>query len=154
MKSAGTHMGRKLLMLYSSTSSRREYIDALAKLIKGWIGCGHIKIALQDSEGNVFCESAVEDSIDISLCEKWAANKIHREKVLGVIHLANDTPGKISANKFQFIETVVPMIGEAVHRFNLEDELAFQASLLNQVRNAVIATNVEARWTAGWWRGH
>jgi len=45
------------------------------------------------------------------------------DKVLGVIHLADEKEGKFSLEFAEFIEKVAPLIGEAMYRFNLEDEL-------------------------------
>ncbi|MGB9699253.1 MAG: GAF domain-containing sensor histidine kinase [Thermodesulfobacteriota bacterium] len=47
----------------------------------------------------------------------------HQQKVLGAIHLADERQGCISSALLEFIETMAPLIGETVHRFNLEDEL-------------------------------
>ena len=45
------------------------------------------------------------------------------EKVLGTIHLADDREGKVPLKVVEFIESLTPLIGEAVRRFNLEDQL-------------------------------
>jgi signal transduction histidine kinase len=47
----------------------------------------------------------------------------HQQKVLGAIHLADERQGCISPALLEFIETMAPLIGETIHRFNLEDEL-------------------------------
>ncbi len=55
----------------------------------------------------------------------------HQKKVLGAIHLADARQGCISAALIEFIETMAPLIGETVHRFNLEDELKKSAQRLH-----------------------
>jgi len=45
------------------------------------------------------------------------------DRVLGVIHLADENEGKFPLEFSEFIEKVAPLIGEAMYRFNLEDEL-------------------------------
>ncbi len=45
------------------------------------------------------------------------------EKILGVIHLADETENKVSFKALEFIESMAPLIGEAINRFNLEEEL-------------------------------
>jgi signal transduction histidine kinase len=45
------------------------------------------------------------------------------EKVLGTIHLADDREDKVPLQVVELIESLTPLIGEAVRRFNLEDEL-------------------------------
>lgn len=47
----------------------------------------------------------------------------YRDKVLGVIHLADEKENKFPLELVEFIEKVAPLIGEAMYRFNIEDEL-------------------------------
>ena len=46
-----------------------------------------------------------------------------RERVCGLIHLADERRGRISPETIGFIEQLAPIIGEAIHKFNLEEEL-------------------------------
>ena len=48
----------------------------------------------------------------------------YRDQVLGVLHLGDPRPRAISPQTVTFIESIAPLIGEAVHRFNAEAELA------------------------------
>jgi light-regulated signal transduction histidine kinase (bacteriophytochrome) len=48
----------------------------------------------------------------------------YREKIFAIIHLADERESVVTPNKVQFIETFAPLIGEAIHRFNAEAELA------------------------------
>jgi len=48
---------------------------------------------------------------------------IYRETVVGSIHLADEKKEMISQEIICYVESIVPIIGEAIHRFNLEDEL-------------------------------
>ena len=48
----------------------------------------------------------------------------YREEVVGVIHLADRRPGQFPPPSIEFIEAMTPLIGEAVHRFQTEAELA------------------------------
>lgn len=52
-------------------------------------------------------------------------------KHIGAIHLADERPGLISKADLLFIEAIAPLIGEAIHRFKLEEEL--RSSLERQV---------------------
>jgi signal transduction histidine kinase/DNA-binding response OmpR family regulator len=45
------------------------------------------------------------------------------EKVLGTIHLADKERKKLSLSFIEFLESMTPLIGEAINRFMLEDEL-------------------------------
>lgn len=47
----------------------------------------------------------------------------YQGRVLGALHLADEREGLVSPAMTDFLESVAPLIGEAVHRFNLEDEL-------------------------------
>jgi signal transduction histidine kinase len=48
----------------------------------------------------------------------------HRGHILGVLHLADRRPGHFPLAAVQFIEAMTPLIGEAIHRFQTEAELA------------------------------
>jgi PAS domain S-box-containing protein len=47
----------------------------------------------------------------------------YRDKVLGAIHLADKKENKAAAQTVEFIENMAMLIGEAVHRFDIETEL-------------------------------
>ena len=42
---------------------------------------------------------------------------------LGVIHLADEQPGMFTRDVVEFMESISPLIGEAAHRFSVEEEL-------------------------------
>lgn len=48
----------------------------------------------------------------------------YREVFMGAIHLADEAPGLLPESRIEFIESLAPLIGEAIHRFNAEAELA------------------------------
>ena len=63
----------------------------------------------------------------------------YRGRVLGAIHLADDRPAGVSTAGLTFIESTVALVGEAVQRFNLEEELrrfASEQSVLYAVATA------------------
>jgi len=47
----------------------------------------------------------------------------YREETLGAIHLADKREGMLPLRVVQFVESMAPLIGEAVHRFDMEEEL-------------------------------
>ena len=47
----------------------------------------------------------------------------HQESVIGAIHVADEKKGMIPPKTVEFIESISPLIGEAVHRFSTEAEL-------------------------------
>jgi PAS domain S-box-containing protein len=48
----------------------------------------------------------------------------YRGETLGLVHLADEREGMVPAGSVQFIESMAPLIGEAIHRFNAESELS------------------------------
>jgi PAS domain S-box-containing protein len=48
----------------------------------------------------------------------------YREEVIGALHLADRRPGQFPLASVEFIESITPLIGEALHRFHTEAELA------------------------------
>ena len=55
----------------------------------------------------------------------------YRNKVLGAIHIADEREGML--HKVEFIEKISPLIGEAMYRFNLEDELKQKNNELEKI---------------------
>ena len=47
----------------------------------------------------------------------------YRDEIIGLIHLADESKDKVAMRSVEFIESVSPVIGEAVKRFSLEDAL-------------------------------
>ncbi len=45
------------------------------------------------------------------------------ERVLGAVHLADERKEVLPLKKVEFIESITPLIGEAIYRFSIEDEL-------------------------------
>lgn len=47
----------------------------------------------------------------------------YRDQILGAIHLADSREAFFSPATVEFLESISPLIGEAIHRFNAEEEL-------------------------------
>jgi len=47
----------------------------------------------------------------------------YRDQILGAIHLADESKEKVPLKTVEFLESISPLIGEAVRRFSLEDAL-------------------------------
>ncbi len=47
----------------------------------------------------------------------------YRGSILGAVHLADEKAGMVSLKIVEFIELISPLIGEALYRFSIEDEL-------------------------------
>ena len=61
----------------------------------------------------------------------------YRDEILGAIHLADEREGKVLLKDVEFIESIAPLIGEAIYRFNVEEKLMMsEASLAEAQRIA------------------
>jgi PAS domain S-box-containing protein len=63
----------------------------------------------------------------------------YHETIVGVIHLADRQPGRFPPAGVEFIESMAPLIGEAVHRFQAEAELSsYRERLEERVRQRTL----------------
>lgn len=53
---------------------------------------------------------------------------------IGLIHLADEREGKMPFQAVQFLESVSSLIGEAIHRFNMEESLRRSEARLNEAQ--------------------
>ena len=61
---------------------------------------------------------------------------------MGVIHLADETPDRLPAKTVEFLESLSPLIGSAIHRLNLEEALYRSEGELRQAKATAEAANV------------
>jgi signal transduction histidine kinase len=69
----------------------------------------------------------------------------YRGEVLGAIHLADERKGQVSLRAMEFIESVAPLIGEAVHRFGLEDEVRESENRLRLLSSQLLTVQENER---------
>lgn len=69
----------------------------------------------------------------------------HQGKILGAIHLADARKDFIPGSLVKFIESMTPLIGETVHRFNLEDELKISEKRLRHLSAQLLNTQENER---------
>ena len=70
----------------------------------------------------------------------------YHDRVLGAIHLADRRPGQFPPDTVEFLESMAPLIGEALHRFSTEAELAHHRDHLEELvklRTAELARSNE-----------
>lgn len=67
------------------------------------------------------------------------------EKTLGAIHLADEGENRLSLKALEFIESMSPLIGEAVHRFNLEEQLRESEQRLRMLFSELLTAQEEER---------
>jgi PAS domain S-box-containing protein len=76
----------------------------------------------------------------------------YREKAIGVLHLADRRPGQFPLATVEFLETMTPLIGEAMQRFQTEAELARHRDqlevLVGQRTQELTAANTRLQQTA------
>jgi PAS domain S-box-containing protein len=65
----------------------------------------------------------------------------YREKILGAIHLADLREGMFPPGVVEFLERMALIIGEALYRFNIEEEQMRLASALESTAEAVVITD-------------
>ena len=69
----------------------------------------------------------------------------YRDQSLGALHLADEQRDKVSIETIEFIETMAPLIGEAIHRFNLEDELRISENRLRYLSSQLLTIQENER---------
>ena len=69
----------------------------------------------------------------------------YREKVLGAIHLADEREERVPLSDVQFIESITPLIGEAIKRFHLEEKLRESENRLRTLSSQLLAVQEAER---------
>ena len=69
----------------------------------------------------------------------------YHDRILGAIHLADECEGKVLLNSIVFIESMTPLIGEAINRFNLEEELKDSEGRLRYLSSQLLAVQENER---------
>jgi PAS domain S-box-containing protein len=132
----------------SFTGFSQEFIDSESNLSVGKDQCACIRVitgkpdpwdmAFMTRGGSFYFNNAFELSGGLSdaeksrfcsMCVRYGFKSLaivpvrYHEKVIGVIHLADDTEGMLPLTRVEFIETLAPIIGEAICSFNAAEEL-------------------------------
>ena len=69
----------------------------------------------------------------------------YRGNIIGAIHLADEAEGRMNFKSVEFIETMAPLIGEAVNRFNLEDEVRDSENRLRLLSSQLLTVQENER---------
>jgi len=67
----------------------------------------------------------------------------YRDEILGVIHLADERESKVLIRDIEFIESMAPLIGEAIYRFNIEEKLIMSKASLAEAQRIAHLGNWE-----------
>jgi PAS domain S-box-containing protein len=177
-----------LLSLFAAQPSRREYLDAVVRLLRTWCQCQCVGIRLFESaglmpyaaqigfsrpflrrennckttasgcacaralagspragdlrifQGSFFCDSALRFARQISrrggrksaspiACVQAGYRSLahapirYNGRLIGTIHFADSRPNRFPASIINYIESIAPLVGEAIHRFRVEESL-------------------------------
>ncbi len=177
----------RILQLYTTQSSKKDYLDEVVKLLQEWTGCEGVGIRVLNKDGDIpyesyvgfsrefwesenylsvhrdqcvcirvigagpepqdapyitakgsfYCEDTMNLLSTLSEGEKgrfrgkciatgYASVSVipvsYRGNILGAIHLADREKAKIPRRMVEFIESVQALVGQAMHRFDLEEE--------------------------------
>ncbi len=116
---------RALLKVFSEKGSRKGYLDSIVEIIRDWLGCRCVDIRIADEDGQVPHE------LRAGLASLAVIPIRYREQIVGAVHIADEREGMAPPASIEFIESMAPLIGEAVHRFSVEEEI--EAQLRTQI---------------------
>jgi len=69
----------------------------------------------------------------------------YRDRILGAIHFADECEGKVTVGRIEFIESMAPLVGEAINRFNLEEELKDSEGRLRYLSSQLLVVQENER---------
>lgn len=151
--------GRRLRHLASPTLPK-TYIDAIDGLAVGPKAgsCGTAvyrrrRVITDDIAGDPLWGNCRDAALAAGLRACWSQPIFATDGgVLGTFALYRETPGAPSAVELRMLEMAVQTASIAMSDLRAEDETQFQAALLDNVREAVVATDCEGRvrhWSLG-----
>ncbi len=98
-----------------------------------------------------FVNSLAEDEKDLyrSHCSKCGLASVavvpirYRQNILGAVHLADEGRNKVPLETIEFLEDMAALIGEAIHRFNVEESLRLNEERLLEAQRLAHLGNWE-----------
>ncbi|MGD0744710.1 MAG: PAS domain S-box protein [Verrucomicrobiota bacterium] len=139
-----------LLALFAQKTSAQEYLDSVVEVIRQWTGCQASGIHIMNKHQETQYESWTgfdpafigrehrssrqrDDGAEFGFASFAIIPIRYHDEVAGDIHLADRRPGRFTPAIAEFIESMSPLIGEAVHRFQTEAELAKHRERLEEL---------------------
>jgi len=116
-----------LLELFARCTTCKEYLDSVVSLIQRC--CGSRCAGIQLTDGSVSGRVEAERSMAVKI--------FHQDRVLGVLYLENEGGGAFEQETTELVETMAPVIGEAIYRFNVESSLQKSNELLEQMFSGI-----------------
>jgi PAS domain S-box-containing protein len=75
----------------------------------------------------------------------------HLGQTLGAVHLADEREGAVPPSSVEFLESLMPLVGEAIHRFNVEEQLrgayCYARSLIEASLDPLVTINAQGQIT-------
>ena len=169
-----------LLALFAKKSTRAEYLHAAIHAIRDWSGYGCVGLRIRNEQGEQPYEYNVgfskeyptganssalgrielpsaetlfkEDCTQAGFASAAIVPVRYREVILGTVYFADENAETISRELMAFVETnLSPLIGEALHRFEIEDSLrqagAYNRSLIEASPDPLITINESGKIT-------
>ncbi len=65
----------------------------------------------------------------------------YKDRVIAAVHLADEEVGMVPRSIIEFFETMTPLIGEAIHKFDSEAERARLAAAVESAADAIVMTD-------------
>ena len=69
----------------------------------------------------------------------------YRNKMIGAFHLADEKKGKVALEVVEFMEMIAPLVGEAIYRFSLEEQLQQKYAELRRLSTHIQDAREEER---------
>jgi PAS domain S-box-containing protein len=118
----------ELLELFVRTSSRGEYLDAVATVLRAWSGCSRVDIS-----AGAGADEAPHDPGEAGAGSGAVIPIRVGEQTLGTLRISDTRAGLLPPAATELLESLAPLIGEAIRRFDAEAELARHRDHLEEI---------------------
>ncbi len=69
----------------------------------------------------------------------------YQNKVIGVFHFADKAEGRISPKRIEFMESMMPIVGEAIHRYRIEEDRTRLMAAAESANDALVITDTSGK---------
>jgi PAS domain S-box-containing protein len=139
---------QRLLQFVAESGLKRKFVKSENQLSVDAIDCPCMRVLqnraqpedalCQAGHGSFCCADgrqdiakvcgAIRTRVELSCLEAGYESIAHaairyREQMIGTVHLVDSRAKRFSAETIAFLESIAPLVGEALHRFQVEEEL-------------------------------
>jgi hypothetical protein len=124
----------------SSKFQKSQYLQFIIDTIQDFTTCYAVGIRLLNVEGHMPCKVYTgfsdefwrsenllnincDQGVDYGYKSLAALPIVYEHQTIGILHLADERPNLLTDEILEVLETLVPLIGEAMRRYCIEDEL-------------------------------